>query len=71
MQDMICNLDGISALLNSAVDNLFLLHGELAPGGLNAAKAHNAMYGVCAQLEEVAAALRSCIDALEFGENEA
>ena len=71
MNDTICNLEEISVLLDSAVDNVFILHGEMVPGSLNMVKAHNAMHGVCVQLEEIATALRVCIEALEFGENQA
>ena len=71
MNDIICNLEDVSILLNSSVDNLFILHGEMVPGSLNMVKAHNAMHGVCVQLEEIATALRVCVDALEFGENQA
>lgn len=71
MNDILCNLEDVSILLNSSVDNLLILHGEMVPGSLNMVKAHNAMYGVCVQLEEIATALRVCVDALEFGENQA
>lgn len=70
MKDIICNLEEISVLLDSAVDNMFILHDEMVPGRINAGKAHTAMYGACVQLGEIAAALRACYDALEFGENQ-
>lgn len=69
MKDILCNLEEISCLLNSAVDNLFVLYGEMEPGRINATKAYNALYGVIAQFEGVSSALRACSEALEFAEN--
>lgn len=71
MQEMICNLEEISALLDSVANNVFILHEQMEPGRKNIGKAHSALYGVWVQLEEIAKALQVCVEALEFGENQA